>query len=217
MKRKKGRDREDLYLEGSFYYFRKRARVISWLQFGSLTEWLTDWSTVWLSHWLIGWLSHSLADSLINWLTHSLTVVWLTRWTTDWLADWLTDSVTNKLTTTQTRPLTNKLTNYITDLHNKLQPLCSSKFHSVLGNPTVHHRDHNSLKFVAVLSHLNPLHVHFKTILHSTPTSSQQSLFFRLQDRTYPVRRALLPHTRYMPCLSLSSSHLAQTAKSRFL
>jgi hypothetical protein len=33
MKRKKGRDKKDLYFEGSFYYFRKDVIVISTLQY----------------------------------------------------------------------------------------------------------------------------------------------------------------------------------------
>ena len=87
----------------------------------------------------------------------------------------------------------------------------SRETHSILWNPKVHYRIHNSPLHVPVLSHINSVHaslyilkMYFNIILPSTPRSSKLflSLRFPLDN---PVCTTPLPHTCHTPRPSHSS------------
>jgi hypothetical protein len=91
--------------------------------------------------------------------------------------------------------------------------LCSySRNFPHLWNPKVPHRTHKCPPPVPILSQLplvpttpsNLMKIHLNIILPSTYWSPQLPLSLRLPHQ-HPVHTSILPHTRHMPCPSLSS------------
>jgi hypothetical protein len=91
--------------------------------------------------------------------------------------------------------------------------LCSLSRNSPhLWNPKVPHRTHKCPPSVPILSQLLPvpttpfnfLKIHLNIILPSMSWSPQWSRSLRLPHQQ-PVHTSILPHTRHMPCPSLSS------------
>jgi hypothetical protein len=87
---------------------------------------------------------------------------------------------------------------------------CSAtqKLRSILWNPKIQYRVHNSPPLIPILSHTNLIHtilfhlskIHFNIVQPPTSWSSQWSLSFRLPHQ-YPICIPLHLHSCYMPRL----------------